>query len=145
MITSLPLFLYLSGVIPSVSPANGDSTAIVELLKDDYRTMVTNDINRHRSNCTADYILIENGEFWDMEREAASYKANEKRIIQRTDHFDFKYISLDGNTAYAVYDLKSDIVEKGVTTRKHWSESVVFRKTDGQWKIALIHSTPVKN
>jgi len=126
------------------SQEKNDSTEITQLLKDDYKTMVSNDIKRHKSNCTDDYLLIENGEIWDMKREAEDYRKNASRIIERKDHFDFKYIKILGSTAYTVYNLKSEITENGKLTKLTWNESVIFRKVEGQWKIALIHSTRIE-
>jgi hypothetical protein len=103
--------------------------------------MVTNDIKTHRANCTDDYLLIEDGEIWNMEKEAAYYKQNEKRVIEREDHFDLNYMKILDNTAYVVYNLRSEITENNKLSQKNWNESVIFRKVDGQWRIALIHST----
>ena len=125
------------------SQRSSDSTEIVHVLKEDYKTMVTHDINKHKSLCAEDYLLIENGEIWTMEREAIDYKTKEHRVIERNDYFDFKYIRIEGNTAYAVYGLKSDITESGKLTTRHWNESTIFRRVEGTWKIALIHSTPI--
>lgn len=126
------------------SQKKNDTTEIIQLLKEDYKTMVTHDIKKHMGYCTEDYLLIEAGEIWNMEMEAESYRKNANRIIERTDNFDFKYIKIEGNTAYAVYNLKSDIRENGKLTNKNWNESVIFRKAEDKWKIALIHSTPVQ-
>ncbi len=137
------LFLVLSIFLfkDIFSQERNDSTAIVELLKADYKTMVNHDINKHRGYCTDDYILIENGEIWNMEQEAADYKKKAHRVLDRKDYFDFKFIKILENTAYVVYNLKSDITENNKLTTKRWSESVIFRKTENGWKIALIHST----
>ncbi|MBK8610009.1 MAG: nuclear transport factor 2 family protein [Chitinophagaceae bacterium] len=120
-----------------------DSIEIVQLLKEDYKTMQTHDINKHRGYCTSNYLLIENGEIWDMDKEADGYKKDANRIIDRKDNFNFKFIRIFDNIAYAVYNLKSDIIENGNVTQKNWNESVIFRKIEGNWKIELIHSTPV--
>lgn len=69
---------------------------------------------------------------------------NASRVIERKDHFDFKYKKILDNTAYAVYNLKSDISENAKLTQKNWNERTVFRKVNGKWKIALIHSTPIR-
>ena len=50
------------------SQESSDSTEIIHVLKEDYKTMVTHDINKHKSFCTEDYLLIENGEIWNMEQ-----------------------------------------------------------------------------
>ena len=64
-------------------------------------------------------------------------------MLGRKDYFDFNFVRIFGNTAYTVYNLKSDITEDGKLITKHWNESVIFRKVKGKWKIALIHSTPI--
>ncbi len=121
-----------------------DSTVIIQLLKNDYKTMLSMDLNKHVSNCTEDYLLIEGGDIWNMEKESKWYKDDANKVSDRKDNFDFKHIRIEGNTAYAVYNLKSDITKEGKLTQKNWNESAVFRKVNGEWKIALIHSTPVK-
>ena len=78
-----------------------------------------------------------------MEIERAYYSKNSHRKIDRKDYFNFKHVSITGNLAYAVYGLKSVIIEDGQTKNKVWNESTVFRNENGKWKIALIHSTPV--
>lgn len=125
------------------SQKRNDSANIVQLLKEDYKTMVNWDIDKHKGYCTDDYILIEDGEIWNMEKEADNYKKNVNRVLDRKDYFDFHFIRILGNTAYTVYNLRSDITENGKLTTKHWNESVIFRKAGGKWKIALIHSTPI--
>ena len=137
----LIFFLVISMKI--FSQGKNDSIEIIQLLKDDYKTMVSNDIKKHMGYCTDDYLLIENGEIWNMAKEVEYYKQNAQRVIERRDNFDFKYIKISENTAYAVYNLKSDISENGKLTQKNWNESVIFRKIDGKWKIALIHSTKI--
>lgn len=88
--------------------------------------------------------MIEAGDVWNMDREAQWYRDPSSKVNDRKDHFEFKYIRIDGDVAYAVYNLKSDITKDGKLTQKNWNESAIFRKVNGEWKIALIHSTPVK-
>ena len=128
----------------SLHSQTNDSLAIVKLLQSDYSTMGNWDLKKHVSNCTTDYLLIEEGEVWDMQREKQYYTANSTRQLQRKDVFTFYRVKISGQMAYAVYFLKSEITEKGVLTVRTWNESAAFRKINGVWKIALIHSTPSK-
>ena len=121
-----------------------DTTTIIQLLKSDYGTLLSMDIKKHMSNCTEDYLLVEGGEILNMEQESKWYADVANRATDRKDNFDFKYIRIDGNVAYAVYNLRSDITKEGKLTQKNWNESTIFRKVNGEWKIALIHSTPIK-
>lgn len=73
--TTLSLIVFPLGY----SQKSNDSTEIIQVLKEDYKTMVTHNINKHRRFCTDDYLLIENGEIWDLEREAINYKKKEQK------------------------------------------------------------------
>ena len=140
--TLLILTLFLSTTI--LAQEKKDSLEIVQLLKEDYHTLQTYDIKKHRELCTDNYFLIEDGEIMNMDDEAAFYKKNADRVFDRKDDFDFKYINIFENVAYSVYKLKSDFDENGNLTQMNWSESAIFRKIDGVWKIELIHSTPIE-
>ena len=131
----MPIFLF--------SQNKSDSVAIVKLLMDDYSTMGNWNIAKHMQNCTENYLLIEEGEIWNMEKERKYYLENASRTIERKDYFNILYVKVYGTTAYAVYNLKSDIKENAVMKVKNWNESAFFRKVKGAWKIELIHSTSV--
>ncbi len=139
-----PFFFLIALCIQHVAMSQSakDSIAIVALLKSDYSTMQTINFERHRFNCTPNYLLIENGEVLTMVQEKDWYDKRKGKKIERSDNFDFRYIRVDGNTAHTVYNLKSIITEDGQTKNKIWNESVVLKKMNGQWKIELIHSTP---
>ena len=131
------LFISSNGVAQSTK----DSIAIAQLIIADYKTLGNWDLERHLQNCTKDYILIENGEIQTLADESEYFKKNAARVISRTDTFNFRRITIINSIAYAVYNLQSTIVEKGVAKKYHWSESVVCTKINKEWKIALLHST----
>ena len=138
----LAFFFCLSVVSSQIwSQGKNDSIILVNLLKEDYKTMVTWDIQKHQQFCTDNYLLIEHGEMWDMGKEKEYYKTNGHRKIERKDNFNFRKLKVYGNTAYAVYNLQSAIKEDGKAKIKIWNESVIFRKIKNDWKIELIHST----
>ena len=125
------------------SQTSTDSLAIVQLLKNDYKTLETFDIAKHIANCTPDYLLIEDGEIWNLQKEIEYFKSNANRRIVRKDQFTIHTFRLSGNVAYLIYELKSEINENGKISAKNWTESAVFRKSTGKWKIAMIHSTTI--
>jgi hypothetical protein len=138
----LILTLFLSTTL--LAQEKKDSLEIIQLLKEDYHTLQTHDINKHRGYCTDNYLLIEDGQIMNMDDEVDYFEKNVERVIDRKDYFDFKYIKVFENIAYSVYSLKSDFTDNGDLTQKNWSESAIFRKIEGEWKIELIHSTPIK-
>ncbi len=137
----LIFFLFLTTNV--FSQENNDSSAIIKLLINDYKTMGNWDIKSHIENCTENYLLVENGEVWDIKKETEYYIKNANRVIDRKDFFDIKYDRIYGDLAYAVYNLRSDITENGDLKVKTWLESTIFRKIKDKWKIELINSTPV--
>ena len=109
----------LSGVIFSISltafpQSNNDSVAIIQLLKDDYHTMMTHDLEKHKSNCIKDYLLVEKGDVWDMEKESEWYKNDASKVYARKNYFTFRLVNISGNTAYAIYHLQSDLPKTAI-------------------------------
>ena len=125
------------------SQRKNDSIAIVQLIIDDYKTMGTWNLKKHLENVTKSYLLIEKGEVLNLKMESEYFKSNAYRLIDRKDFFEFRHVRINGNYAYAVYNLKSDILENGKLITWKWIESVIVRKIKGNWKIELIHSTPI--
>lgn len=127
--------------IPAFGQYKADSTAIINLLMRDYATMENFDFNAHTPNITDDYLLLENGEIWDIQREKEYYVTNAHRKIKRQNYFDIETVKIYGDVAYAIYTLQSEITEDGAMKGYRWLESAIFRKIGGQWKLEVLHST----
>jgi hypothetical protein len=123
-----------------------DSVAIITLIKEDYKTVGNFDTLQHRRNCTYDYKLVEGAEIWDINREMKyiSSKAESKQL--RANEFNFKMVTIYSTTGFTVYELRSTITQQdGSTKNYHWFETAVVKKVSNTWKIALIHSTLIKD
>ena len=70
----LILTLFLSVTI--LSQEKKDSLEIVQLLKEDYSTLQTYDISKHKERCTDNYLLSEDGNILRMD--------DESRFIKKT-------------------------------------------------------------
>lgn len=128
--------------VSAFSQNENDSLLITRLIIDDYETLSNVDVNGHISNVTDDYILIEDGNIWDLEDEI-KYLFNPTKV-KRTNEFKFLNIDIGNETAVVIYKLKSTFDDKRKTSEKNWSESIVCKKINGVWKISLIHSTPIR-
>ncbi len=141
-------FLLLAGCLvtaTSFSQYRKDSTDIVNLLKADYTTLGQYDSAAHVKNVTYDFVLVEEGEVWDLQRELQYFREHAGKKQTRNDQFRIYSVKISGSTAYAVYDLQSEIRSGEKSRAYHWLETAVFRKVGNQWKIALIHSSQVAN
>jgi ketosteroid isomerase-like protein len=86
--------------------------------------------------------LLENGELLDAEGDVAAM-ASPGSGYQRTDAFDFRLIKKQGNVAYTVYFLSSDIEDQQGARHREWLESMILRRSGTAWKTAMLHSTRV--
>jgi uncharacterized protein (TIGR02246 family) len=123
--------------------SSDDVAAVQQAIKDDYAAYSGFDEQRYRAMLTDDYLLLENGELIDREADVASM-AKPTAGYRRTDDFDFRSVKLNGDFAYAVYFLKSEIHDdiKGERQRE-WLESAILRRSEGAWRLALLHSTRI--
>lgn len=124
--------------------AGDDEEAVKQAIKNDYYLyFVKMEKNEYRSILTEDYLLLENGELFNAEGDIALMPDPESGY-ERTDTFDFRYVMVDGDIAYAVYFLKADITDKvNGTIHKEWLESIILKRSGDDWKIALLHSTRI--
>lgn len=101
------------------------------------------DRDHYRSFMTDDYLLLENGELLDLAADMAMLTSLAPDFV-RTDRFDFRYIRIDGDEAYAVYFLESDMKDAKAGPRsRRWLESAILRRVDRRWKAAVLHSTRI--
>lgn len=128
---------------PCVS-ASDDVSAIKQTVKTVYYVFYVNrNKQKYRSLLTDDYLLLENGEILDIEGDIALMPAPGDDY-KRTDAFDFRSVKIHGDTAYAVYFLKSEITDnKNGTRNLEWLESATLRRSGSGWRMALLHSTRI--
>jgi ketosteroid isomerase-like protein len=128
---------------PSVSAAD-DAAAVKQTVKDVYYVFsVSLDKKKYRSLLTEDYLLLENGEILDIDGDIALMPSPDSGY-KRTDNFDFRSVKVQGNIAYVVYFLKSEITDKKNGTRnREWLESAILRRSGERWRMALLHSTRI--
>jgi len=126
--------------------AGDEEEAIKQAIKNDYYLFfVKMDKDEYRSVLTEDYLLLENGELFDADGDI-SLMPDPDSGYERTDTFDFRYIKIEGDIAYAVYFLKADITDKtNGAIHKEWLESIILKRSGDDWKIALLHSTRIVN
>jgi ketosteroid isomerase-like protein len=141
-LTASAMLLAAGGAM--AGPPATHAEAIKQVISDYYQTFFrTLDKQKYRSLLTHDYLLLENGEIFDAEADIATMPAPDSGYT-RSDAFDFRVIRVDGDTAYAVYFLRSDLTDrKEGPSHREWLESAILRREAGAWQIALLHSTKI--
>ena len=122
-----------------------DETAVKQKIIDWYRAFANPRVDRahYLSFMTEDYLLLENGELLDKAGDLALLDAFPTDMV-RTDRFDFRRVTIDGDRAELVYFLEADITDakEGSRTRR-WLESALMKRVGGQWRCNLLHSTRI--
>ncbi len=135
------LFIVLLVAFGCAKKPSNDLLKIKQLIIRDYETLSNVNVEGHKSNVTNDYILIEDGNIWYLEDEIKYlFKPTN---IKRKNKFDFLNIDINSKRGIAIYKLTSTFDDNGQISTKEWSESVVCKKINEDWKISLIHSSPI--
>ena len=133
-----PLLAALHGLDGRVED---DVEAVKKTVRSYYSVFYTEfDRRKYRALLTDDYLLLENGDILDADADIALMPAPDSGY-RRTDAFDFRAVRVHGDSAYAVYILKSDIKDQKGTRRREWLESSILRRAGSGWRVALLHST----
>ncbi|CAN5720336.1 hypothetical protein BH11BAC4_BH11BAC4_21570 [soil metagenome] len=72
-------------------------------------------------------------------------KLNTAIDFKRINNIDFINTIVNRNTAWATYNLHSEITRNAKQTNVQWMETVVAVKEKKKWKIKVLHSTLIKH
>jgi len=104
------------------------------------------DIEKVKSHCTPNIIILETGEIWNMDstETRVTELKNKANDFKRTNKIEFLETKVSGNIAWLYYLNQATITFNGQTTSVKWLESAVLKKEDKDWKIDLLHSTELE-
>ena len=132
----------IAGMHAFPSAAADDAAAVKQAVESYYAAYRGLDKAKYRACLTSDYVLLENGELLDADGDLAAM-ASPGSGYQRADAFDFRVVKTQGNFAYTVYFLTSDIKDQQGVRHREWLESMILRRSGTAWKTAMLHSTRV--
>lgn len=99
-------------------------------------------LNRLDEFYTKDFLLLEQGEIWDLEILNAKLSPNQNSLTTRTNRFEFIKTEIDGNRAWIAYHNWAEFSRADQESRKiYWLESATAIKTPNGWRLDLLHST----
>jgi len=96
-----------------------------------------------KGKCAEGFMLLEHGKIWNADSLINLIKPYE-RIAKFSYRFkDFK-TTVEGSTAWIAYRNIGLMTTKDNRTEYEWLESAVLRRKNGEWKLALLHSTRIR-
>lgn len=98
-----------------------------------------------KNYCTPDIALFENGIIWNADTLILkAITLNTATDFKRINNIDFINTTVNRITAWATYNLHSEVTRNGKQATVQWMETVVAVKENKKWKIKVLHSTLIK-
>ncbi|MGZ8539667.1 MAG: nuclear transport factor 2 family protein [Chitinophagaceae bacterium] len=95
--------------------------------------------------CADDVTLYEYGQVWNIDTLInKAIVLNTATDFKRINTIIFINTTVKKNTAWATYNLQSEITSDGKQRIVHWLETVVLVKEKKIWKIKVLHSSMIK-
>ncbi|MGI0106842.1 DUF4440 domain-containing protein [Salinimicrobium sp. WS361] len=130
------------------SVETGSEEEVKELIKNSFQHIFSDlDLKALDVYCTQDFLLLETGEVWNMEkmRGYLTQAGERKTEVKRVNSFDFIRIEIEGNMASVAYYNKAQFkAGEEVVREMNWVESATAILTNEGWKLQLLHSTLAK-
>ena len=144
-ITLLLISLSLTTLLQGQQPVTKDRQQVKQTVIDFFESLSNRDSVSLTSYCTADVTLFEYGRVWTLDTLIRrAIRQNTAADFKRVNTIEFLNSSTDKNTAWATYNLHSEITRAGKQTSIHWLESVILVREKKKWKIKALHSTMIK-
>ncbi len=144
-ITLLIILLTSSSIVKAQHVLSKDQLEVQQTVVEFFEALSNRDSIALKKYSTADIVLVEYGTIWNADtliRKAI--KLNTATDFKRVNTIDFISTTVDKNTAWACYNLFSEIISDGKKITKQWVETVIAIKNKKRWQIKVLHSTLIK-
>ncbi len=146
--TFLLLSLLFSTVAFGQNSPEPDEIQIQNLIQNSFDELFSKfDSEQITSFYTEDFLLLEQGEVWDIEiiTDYFEQAIQNPNAPTRTNRFEFIQTKVEGNRAWTSYWNYATLKQDGEVIRElKWLESATAVKTDQGWKLDMLHSTRVE-
>lgn len=135
----IALFLFNSPLF-----AQKDKAAIEAVIVKFFDGLTEVDNKKLKETTTADFLLLEQGEVWNMDTlvHKLTISKNPNRI--RINSFQFIKTEQQDNVAWVSYFNTADLSMGERKQSIKWLESAVLIRQGKEWKVKLLHSTRMR-
>ena len=144
-ITLLIITITLSPFLQAQQLLTKDQQEVQQTVIKLFEALSNRDSVSLKNYCDADIVLFENGSIWNADTLILkAITLNTATDFKRINNIDFINTTVNRNTAWATYNLHSEITRNGKQATVQWMETVVAIKESKKWKIKVLHSTLIK-
>ena len=141
------LLLFLSLTAFAQTSTEKDEELLKQLIIDSFQDILSDNKKEKLGDYyTEDFVLLENGEVWDLDiiRDYMDQAAQMDSLPTRINSFSFIDIKIYGDAAWLAYhNMASFEMDGEVLGQMSWLESANAVRTPEGWKLELLHSTIV--
>jgi ketosteroid isomerase-like protein len=144
-LTVLIILLITPSLVKAQKVLSKDQQKVQQTVADFFEALANRDSIALKKVSAPDLVLYEYGEVWNCDtliRKAI--KLNTATDFKRVNNFDFISTTVTKNTAWASYNLHSEIIRNGQKITMQWLETVIAIKKKKRWQIKVLHSTLIK-
>ncbi|HMK03349.1 MAG TPA: nuclear transport factor 2 family protein [Ferruginibacter sp.] len=122
-----------------------DQLKVQQALTGLFQAIADKDTVKIKQYCTADIMLLENGEVWNLDTLVQKVFKSKAKDFKRVNTLGFIDTRVNRDLAWVTYNNQAEIIknEQHVTFVK-WLETTILIKVDNQWKVRVLHSTLLK-
>ncbi len=106
--------------------------------------IATLDTKMMKQYTTKDFLLLEDGAVWNLDTLLRKLNPLKSVSFSRTNQLNFIQTDVKGNVAWVAYNNAAAMSVNGNRRNVQWLESAVLVKEANDWKIQLLHSTPLR-
>jgi len=141
LLFTFPLALTAQPGVTTNNPEQDVQQTITQL----FDALTQRDAAGIKNYCTADVRFYEYGQTWTLDTLInRAITKNTAPDFKRTNTLDFLNTTLQGDAAWATYNLYSEVTRDGKSTSLHWLETVVLVREEKKWRIKVLHSSLIK-
>lgn len=143
------LFLFFGVSLFAQAQQQTDEEQVQQLIQGSFDVLFSGfEADRVGEFYTEDFILLEDGEVWDMPK-ILDYFAKARQNTNpttRVNRFEFIKTSISGNRAWIAYHNFATISRGTEVVREvEWLESATAVKTAEGWRLDMLHSTRLES
>ncbi|MEO7175732.1 MAG: DUF4440 domain-containing protein [Saprospiraceae bacterium] len=144
-ITLLIFTISLSTFLQAQELITKDQREVQQTVVNLFEALSNRDSVSLKNYCSPDIALFENGSIWNVDTLILkAITLNTASDFKRTNNIDFINTTVNRSTAWATYNLHSDVTRNGKQVTVQWLETVIAVKQNKKWKIKVLHSTLIK-
>lgn len=137
--------LAFNGWVAAQDKLSGDQLSVQQTMAGVFESLTNRDSVTLKELCSRDVRFYEYGMTWTIDSLIRrGITENQATDFTRTNSLEFLETSINGQTAWATYRLRSIITRAGKETQVEWLETVVLVKDKKRWILKVLHSSLLK-